>query len=92
MAEASFQGKVVRWLRQKGCYVIVTDGRPVGVPDVIALFDGGGWAALEIKKSAREKFQPLQKLTIEKMNAMYYSRAVWPENWGEVQKELEKMI
>jgi hypothetical protein len=92
MAESRFQAKVVIWLRQKGCYVIVTDGRPVGVPDVIALFNGGGWAALEIKKSAKSKFQPLQKITITKLDGMYYSKAVYPENWDEVKTELVKII
>lgn len=92
MAEAAFQNKVTKWLRQKGCYVIVTDGRPGGVPDVIALFNGGGWAALEIKKSPKEKYQPLQKLTIAKMDKMFFSRAVWPENWEDIKKELAQII
>ncbi len=95
MAEASFQTKVVKWFRQKGCYVLVMSPRagiPDGCPDVIALFDGGGWAALELKKSAKEKFQPLQKPTIAKLDKMYYSRAVYPENWIEVKKELAEII
>lgn len=92
MAESRFQTKVVKWLRLKGCYVIVTDGRPVGVPDVIALMNGGGWAALEIKESAKSKFQPLQKITISKLNGMYYSKAVCPENWEETKGELSGII
>lgn len=92
MAESRFQSKVVKWLRQKGCYVIVTDGLPVGVPDVVALFNGGGWATLECKDSAKSKFQPLQKVTIEKLDKMYYSRAVYPEIWDEVKSELEAII
>lgn len=92
MAERNFQSKVVQWLRAKGCYVIVTDGRPAGVPDVVALFDGGGWCALEIKKSSREKYQPLQKLTIKKLDDMFCSKAVYPENWEETKIELSKII
>lgn len=92
MTESVFQTKVVNWLRKKGCYVIVTDGRPVGVPDVIALFDGGGWAALEIKKDAKSRFQPLQKATIAKLDGMYWSKAVHPQNWEETKEELCRMI
>ncbi len=95
MAESNFQNKVSLWLRQKGCYVMTISPRPGipdGCPDVIALFNGGGWAALELKKGPNEKYQPLQKPTIEKLNKMYYSRAVWPENWEEVKKELVQII
>jgi len=95
MAESTFQNKVVGWLRQKGCYVLTTSPRPGipdGCPDVIALFNGGGWAALEIKTGEHAKFQPLQKPTIEKLDKMYYSRAVWPKNWEEVKKELQQII
>lgn len=92
MPESRFQSKVVDWLRKKGCYVIVTDGRPVGVPDVVALFNGGGWCALEIKATKTSKFQPLQKATIDKLNGMYYSKAVYPANWEETKKELEQII
>lgn len=95
MAEAAFQGKVIRWLKSKGCFVIKTQAgpaTPVGTPDLIALFPGGGWCALEIKASAKSKYQPLQKVTIAKLDAMYFSRAVWPENWDEIKKELDKII
>lgn len=95
MAESNFQGKVVRWLRQKGCYVLVITahpGIPDGCPDVIALCDGGGWIGLECKKDAKAKFQPLQKATIQKLNGMYYCRAVYPENWEEIKQELDGII
>lgn len=95
MAESNFQGKVVRWLRQKGCYVLTLTahpGIPDGMTDVLALFDGGGWAALEIKKSKSAKFQPLQKATINKLDKMFYSRVVYPENWEEVRNELDQII
>lgn len=95
MAEASFQTKVVKWLRQKRCYVLTISPRPGipdGCPDIIALFPGGGWAALEVKKSAKEKFQPLQKPTIAKLNDMYFSKAIYPENWEETKEELNRII
>lgn len=98
MAEARFQSKVVNWLRKKGCYVLVTSPRPGipdGCPDVIALLDGGGWVALELKKSAKEKYQPLQKATIKKLNDMYYSKVVYDgkdSNWEEVKCELLSLL
>jgi Holliday junction resolvase len=93
-AEASLQSKIIKYLERKGCYVVKTGGpgTPNGCPDIIALLDGGGWFALEVKASARAKFQPLQKATISKLDNMWFSRAVWPENWDEVKAEIEKMI
>lgn len=93
--EKALQGKVIRWLKAKGCYVIKTQaapGTPAGCPDVIALFPGGGWAGLEIKGSNTSKFQPLQKDTIKKLDEMYFSRAVYPENWDNVKAELNIIL
>jgi len=92
--EASLQTTIINYLKRKGCYVIKTGGpgTPNGCPDVIALMDGGGFIALEVKESAKAKFQPLQKLTIEKLNDMFYSRAVYPENWKDIKKELEQYL
>lgn len=93
-AEANLQTKIIKYLERKGAYVIKTGGpgTPNGCPDVIALLDGGGWLALEVKASPRAKFQPLQKATIKKLNDMYFSMAVWPENWDEVKAEIEQVI
>lgn len=92
--ESTFQSTVIKYLEKKGCYVIKTGGigTPNGCPDVIALMDGGGWLALELKASEKAKFQPLQKATIKKLNDMYYSRAVSPDVWSEVKKELENYL
>lgn len=95
MAESAFQSKVKLWLKQKGCFVLVLSpvaGIPDGMPDILALIDGGGWVALECKASAKAKFRPLQKPTIEKLNKMFYAKAVYPENWEEVKHELEAII
>lgn len=95
MAESDFQKEVVKWLRRRGCYVLTITARPGipdGCPDVIALMDGGGWIALECKKDAKSKFQPLQKPTIKKLNDMFYSKAIWPSNWKETQSEIINML
>lgn len=93
-AEASLQSKIIKHLEKKGAYVIKTGGlgTPSGCPDIIGLFDGGGWVALEVKASKSAKFQPLQKVTIAKLDGMYFSRAVYPENWDEVKAELENYL
>jgi Holliday junction resolvase len=95
VAESSFQKKVKLWLKQKGCFVLVLSaypGIPDGMPDILALIDGGGWIALECKASAKAKFRPLQKPTIDKLNRMFYAKAVYPENWEAVKRELEQII
>lgn len=92
--EASLQSKIIKYLERRGCYVIKTGGpgTPNGCPDIIALLDGGGWLALEVKASAKAKFQPLQMTTIKKLDGMWFSRAVHPDNWAEVKAEIEGLI
>lgn len=102
--ESKLSSTIVKWLKQKGCYVLVTTpqpGIPDGCPDIIALLDGGGWIALEVKaecpyrrdgKAKAHAFQPLQQLTVEKLNGMFYAKVVWPENWEEIRAELVEMI
>ena len=92
--EAALQATVIKWLKARGAYVIKTGGlgTPDGCPDVVALLDGGGWLALEIKASKTAKFQPLQKITIEKLDKMYYSRVIYQTNWKDIKKEIETII
>lgn len=102
--ESKFQSDVIKWLRSKGCFVIVTSavaGIPTGTPDVLALIPGGGWAALEVKpKNPYKKdgtalkgaFQPLQQATVAKLDKLYYSRVVYPEIWSEIRGELTQII
>lgn len=92
--EARLQGQIIRWLKSKGFYVIKTTaspGIPVGCPDVIGLLEGL-WIALEVKSSKLARFQPLQKETLKKLDGWSYAKAVYPENWAEVQDEIEAMI
>jgi len=93
--EAQLQGKIIRWLKAKGCVVVKLQAGPavpVGMPDVLALIDGGGWIALEVKASAKSKFQPLQKEWVKKLDEMYYARIVYPENWEKIKLELVDLI
>lgn len=94
--EQQLQTKVICWLKQKGCVAFKMPAGyqsvPTGFPDVLALIDGGGWACLEIKASDKARFQPLQKEWLEKLDGMYYSRVITPDNWLKVRKELEDII
>lgn len=67
-------------------------GIPTGTPDIVALIDGGGWVAIEVKQDEKSKFQPLQLEIINKLDNMYWSRAVHNNNWPEVKAELEELI
>lgn len=93
MSESQLQAKIIKYLKEKGCYVIKTGGAgtPVGCPDVVAL-TGYLWLAIEVKASSKAKFQPLQKETLEKLDGWSWARAVYPENWIEVKAELEEML
>jgi len=93
--EARLQAKIIKWLKSKGVVVIklpAHPGVPSGIPDVLFLMDGGGWGFIEVKASAKSRFQPLQKQWITKLDSMYYARVCYPENWDEVRKELTDLI
>lgn len=92
--EATFEKKVVKHLKDKGCVVIKMQagpGVPKGFPDRLFLKEGF-WGTFEIKASKKSKYQPLQKERIGQLDEMSYSRAVYPENWEEIKAELETML
>lgn len=81
-----FIKKIRRWLKSKGCLSFNTEN------SLIIFFKDGFWGALEVKKSKTAKFQPLQKEMVAKMDEMSWARVVYPENWEEIQKELEEIL
>jgi Holliday junction resolvase len=94
MTENQLQSKVLKWLRSKDAYVIKTQpgaGTPTGCPDIIFLKEGF-WGCIEVKKSATAKFQPLQQLTIMKLQDWSYCRVVYPDNWDTIRAELQSML
>ena len=93
--EGRLQAKIIAYLKRKGLVVIklsAMPGVPSGIPDVLFLMDGGGWGFIEVKASAKAKFQPLQKEWVKKLDAMYWARVAYPENWDEIKAELENLI
>lgn len=94
MSEANLQSKIVKYLRDRGCYVIKTKpglGTPNGCPDIIALC-GGLWFALEVKASPKAGYQPLQEETLEQLDGWSWAKRVDPTTWPDIKKELEDML
>lgn len=92
--ESRLQTKIVKWLKDQGCWVMKTrpgPGTPVGTADIFFCKEGFyGW--LEVKASRNAKVQPLQRSFVDKMAKWSYARFVYPENWGEVRTELERIL
>jgi len=94
MKESTFQSKIVRWLKSKGCFVItitVGPGVPIGTPDIV-FFKEGFYGFIEVKPHKKAKFQPLQKETVAKLNDWSWAIVAYPEDWAETQKELASLL
>lgn len=92
--EARVQQKLIKFLKEQGCYVIKTKpgpGTPVGCPDVIALHEGA-WFAFEVKAHSNSPWRPLQKPTLEKLANWGFAYAVYSENVDDVIKMLKRMF
>lgn len=92
--ESAFQPKVIKWLKEQGCYVIknsAVSGVPTGCPDIV-FFKEGFYGFIECKRTKKSPFQPLQKETLAKLDAWSWAKAVYPENWEEIQKELALIL
>ena len=92
MLENKFQSKLVKDLKDRfpGCIVMKNDSSYIqGIPDLLVLHKNK-WASLECKKNANAKRQPNQEYYVEKMDAMSFSRFIYPENKEEVLNELQQ--
>lgn len=90
--ERAFQAKLVKELKKRfeGCIVLKLDAKQKqGIPDLLILY-GKHWATLECKRSATAKRRPNQEYYVSRMNAMSFSRFIFPENREEVLHELEQ--
>jgi hypothetical protein len=89
--ESKLQAEIIKWLKQKGAYVIknrAAPGVPVGCPDIIFLYDTV-WGAIEVKASAKSPYQPGQQLTLDRLSTLSnHVYAVHPDNWHYTQSEL----
>lgn len=92
MKENKFQADLKKELRAifPGCIVTKLDSSDIqGIPDLLVLYKDK-WAALEVKKSATASHRPNQDYYVSKMNAMSFSRFIYPENKEDVLDELRE--
>lgn len=88
--ERMFQSRLIKRLKDTfdGLIVLKNDANYLqGIPDWILIF-GNKWAFLECKKSKNASFRPNQEYYLEKLNAMSFARAIYPENEDEVITDL----
>lgn len=92
--ESEFQGNLIKKIKKRfpGCMVLKNDPTYIqGIPDLLILHNDK-WAALECKKSEKEKTRPNQPYYVEKMNGMSYASFVYPENEEEVLNEIQSTL
>lgn len=92
--ESEFQGNLIKKIKNRfpGCLVLKNDPTYIqGIPDLLILHNDK-WAALECKKSQKEKTRPNQPYYVEKMNGMSYASFIYPENEEEVLDEIQSAL
>lgn len=90
MKERDFQKGLIKELKAMfpGCIVLKNDPNYIqGIPDLLVLYKNK-WAALEVKKSSRERHQPNQDYYVESMNMMSFSAFIFPEIKEDVLNDL----
>lgn len=87
-----FQSQLIKEIKEllPGCIVLKNDPNYLqGIPD-LTIFWEDRWATLEVKKSANSPHQPNQDFYVQRMDALSFSRFVYPENKEEVLYELQQ--
>lgn len=66
-SEKSIRDAIVKYLKRRGCWVVVTTGvGRAGIPDLLVCYDGA-FFAFEVKKPVGGKLSRLQKIEIERI-------------------------
>ena len=87
--ESKFQSELIKEIKELFPEAIVTKMEPFqGFPDILILYKNK-WATLECKRGATAKRQPNQEYYVEKLNAMSFSRFIYPENKEAVLNDLQ---
>jgi len=92
--EQKFQKNLKDEIKQRfpGCIVTKLDATSIqGIPDLLILYKNK-WATLECKKSKDASKQPNQEYYVDQMDAMSFSRFIYPENKNDVLNELTKLF
>lgn len=90
--ERDFQRELIKDIEKRfpGSIVTKLDSSHIqGIPDLLILYKDR-WATLECKRNKNASRQPNQKLYVNKMNDMSFSRFIYPENREEVLGELQQ--
>ncbi len=92
MKESEFQARLIKEIeaRLPGCIISKND-HIQGIPDLLILYDDR-WASLEVKKSESASHRPNQDHYVDRMNAMSFSRFIFPENKEEVLDDLQRAL
>lgn len=91
--ESAFQRRILSFLKTlPNTYAFKAQAGSVGgIPDIICGINCY-FVALEVKKSAKQKPSPLQKITLEKIIAANnFAFVVNPENWESVKGVLVQL-
>ena len=94
MKESKFQADLVRELNEMFVDVLVMkldSSYRQGIPDLLILHPNG-WAALEVKKSINEPYQPNQEYYIDMLNHWSFASMICPENKREVLNDLQSTL
>lgn len=92
--ESKFQKELIDEIKERypGCVVLKNDsGYIQGFPDWTILYKDK-WAVLEAKREKGAAKQPNQDYYVGQLDAMSFSRFVYPENKEEVLTELQKVF
>lgn len=92
MRESKFQKEVIDEIKQRlpGAMVLKNDPTYIqGIPD-LTVFYKNKWATLECKDDEKAAERPNQAYYVSKMNAMSFSRKIYPQNREEVLNEMEQ--
>lgn len=92
--ESQFQSKIIKFLKSQGCIAWKLEQNATtsaSRPDILFLKEGF-WGAIEVKKSAKARFQPGQKQMIKKLNEWSWCKAVWPDNFEDIKNELLDLL
>ena len=90
--EGDFQSGLRKKIEKRfpGSMVLRNDSSWIqGIPDLLVVYKGK-WAALECKRSEKEKHQPNQDYYVGLMNEMSYASFIFPENEEDVLNELQR--
>ena len=92
--ESDFQAKIIRYLKARGCVALKYQQNATtiaGVADIV-FFKEGFYGWIEVKRAKNAPRRPGQEQFIQRMNEWSWARVVWPENWEETKKDLERIL